>query len=109
MPTTEQFISESIKPDKDTLNTTHMSRGEPGMPARFTWRDSQYTVAEVLESWKESGRCTHGSHEMYLRKHWFKIRTVSGEVMKLYFERKARSTKQAKARWWLYTLVPVDT
>ncbi|HAI12506.1 MAG TPA: cytoplasmic protein [Phycisphaerales bacterium] len=103
MPTTEQFISESITPDKDTLNTTQMARGEPGLPQCFTWRDTQYTVAELLDSWKESGKCTHGS-EMYLRKHWFEIRTVSGEVMKIYFERKARSAKQAKQRWWLYTM-----
>jgi len=73
------------------------------LPQCFTWRDTQYTVAELLDSWKESGKCTHGS-EMYLRKHWFEIRTVSGEVMKIYFERKARSAKQAKQRWWLYTM-----
>ena len=102
MPSTEQFICQPITPDKDALNTAHMSRGEPGLPARFTWRDDEYTVAEILASWKESGKCTHGS-EMYLRKHWYEIRTVCGKVMKLYFERKARSTKQAKQRWWLYT------
>lgn len=105
MPTTEQFISEPITPDKETLNTAHMARGQPGLPQRFTWRDTQYTVAQLLDSWKESGKCTHGN-EMYLRKHWYEIRTVSGEVMKIYFERKARSSKQAKQRWWLYTMIP---
>jgi phosphoribosylglycinamide formyltransferase-1 len=104
MPTTEQFISEPIIPVKESIDATHMARGEPGLPHRFTWRDTEYTIAEILDSWKESGPCTHGSGEMYLRKHWYQIRTVCGVVMKLYFERKARSCKQAKQRWWLYTI-----
>jgi len=108
MSSTEEFISESITPDKESLDTTRMARGEPGLPHRFTWRGDQYTLAEMLDSWKESGKCTHGT-EMYLRKHWYQIRTTTGEVMKIYFERQARSSKQAKQRWWLYTMTTPET
>ena len=66
--------------------------------------DAEYTVAEVLEEWKETGPCHHGSGERYVRKHWFRLRMASGEEMKLYFERHARSAKQMKQRWWLYTV-----
>ena len=81
-----------------------MLRGEPGLPGRFVWREREYAVAGVLEKWKETGPCRNGSGERYLRKHWFRIRTATGEEMKIYFDRRPRSRRGAKARWWLYTV-----
>jgi len=101
---TEEFISEPIQPVAGTFDTTGMTRGEPGLPQRFVWRDQEYTVAAVLEVWKEDGPCRHGSGEMYLRKHWFKIATAQGPRMTLYFERQARSKRESKMRWWLFTI-----
>jgi len=101
---TEEFVSEPIQPVAGTFDTTGMTRGEPGLPQRFAWRDTEYTVAAVLEVWKEDGPCRHGSGERYLRKHWFKIATEQGPRMTLYFERQARSTRRGKMRWWLYTI-----
>jgi hypothetical protein len=40
----------------------------------------------------------------YLRKHWFKIATEQSPQMTLYFERQARSKRQSKMRWWLFTI-----
>jgi hypothetical protein len=101
----EDFISESIKPVAGTFNLAAMARGEPGLPGRFLWRRKEYAVADVLEVWKEDGPCRSGSPEMYLRKHWYKIRTADGLIMTLYFERQARSKGQQKIRWWLYTVI----
>jgi phosphoribosylglycinamide formyltransferase-1 len=100
----EEFVSETIKPIEGTFDTAAMTRGEPGLPAKFIWRDKEYQVAELLETWKETGPCRNGSDEIYLRKHWYKIRTTDNIIMTLYFERQARSKKQNKARWWLYTI-----
>ena len=100
----EEFVSEPIKPVPGTFDTTGMTRGEPGLPQRFVWRDQEYTVAAVLAVWKEDGPCRHGSGERYLRKHWFKITTGQGPHMTLYFERQARSKEQSHMRWWLYTI-----
>ena len=99
-----QFVSEPIKPVEGTMDTNGMARGEPGAPAKFVWRGDEYTVAEGLEQWKETGPCSHGSNEQYVRKHWFKVRTTDGSEMTLYFERQARSARQLKTRWWLYTI-----
>jgi hypothetical protein len=99
----EKFISETIKPLAGTFDTAAMTRGEPGLPRKFIWRDREYEVAEVMEAWKETGPCRSGSSELYLRKHWYKIRTTDNIIMTLYFERQARSKNQSKARWWLYT------
>lgn len=100
----EEFISEPIEPVAGTFDTAAMTRGEPGLPERFKWRDEEYAVAEVLEAWKETGPCRSGGPEQYLRKHWYKIRTDSGFEMTLYFERQTRSKIRNKTRWWLYTI-----
>jgi hypothetical protein len=100
----EQFISESIEPVKGTSLTTAMSRGEPGLPGRFVWRGKEYVVAELLQSRKESAPDKSGGSEMYLRKHWYKIKTANGLEMTIYFERQPRSKSQRKKRWWLYTI-----
>jgi len=105
----EKFISEPIKPLTGEFRTAAMTRGEPGLPAKFIWRDTEYVVAEVLEAWKETGPCRSGSSEKYLRKHWYKIRTAEDEMMTLYFERQARAKSQAKARWWLYIIETKET
>jgi phosphoribosylglycinamide formyltransferase-1 len=100
----DEFVSEPIKPATETLDPARMSRGEPGLPGRFIWRDKEYTIANVLETWKELGPCKSGGPEKYLRKHWFKVKTRDGLEMTLYFERQARAKRQSKTRWWLYTI-----
>lgn len=100
----EKFVSEPISPVAGTFNAAGMTRGEPGLASRFIWREQEYAVAEVLETWKETGPCKSGGNEQYLRKHWFKIRTDDDLEMTIYFERQARTKKQSKQRWWLYTV-----
>ena len=100
----EEFVSEPIVPVEGTFDAAGMTRGEPGLPGQFTWREREYAVTEVLEAWKETGPCRSGGNEQYLRKHWFKVRTDNGMDMTIYFERQARTKKQGKQRWWLYTI-----
>ena len=101
----EQFVSESINPVPGTADTSRMAVGEPGLSRSFSWRNRRYDIAEILEKWKESSPCRNGSAEVYLRKHWYSVRTTTGQIMKIYFERQARSQRQAKSRWWLYTII----
>ena len=98
----ETFIGEGIVPDKTSFSAAPMATGMPGLPRTFTWRDRSLSVAEVLEEWKESGDCRHGSGERYVRKHWFRIKTFEGLEMKIYFERQARLS--GGARWRLYSI-----
>jgi hypothetical protein len=100
----EEFVSEPIEPISGTFETAAMTRGEPGLPKRFKWRGEEYTVADVLEAWKELGPCRNGGPEKYLRKHWFRIRIEDDLEMTVYFERQARSKRQNKVKWWLYTV-----
>ena len=100
----EEFVSEPIQPVPGTTDSAAMVRGEPGFPRSFFWHDTEYVLDEVLGTWKQSGPCKSGSNEKYLRKHWFKIRTTDGSEMTIYFDRQPRSKRQAKNRWWLYTV-----
>jgi hypothetical protein len=100
----EKFVGEAITPVPGTGDAAAMSRGAPGLPKRFSWRGGEYEVEAVLKTWRETGPCTSGSDEQYVRKHWSTVRTTSGEEMTLYFERQARSGQERKRRWWLFTV-----
>jgi phosphoribosylglycinamide formyltransferase-1 len=104
----EEFISEQILPVAGTFDPAAMAKGAPALPGRFCWRNTEYTVAEVIKTWKESGPDKGPTSQMYLRKHWFELRTTDGTIMTIYFERQPRSKHQAKKRWWLYSILVRD-
>jgi hypothetical protein len=99
----ERFISEAIKPIAETADTSRMAIGEPGLPRQFVWRGRTITVKAVLRTWRETGKCHHGSPEMYVRKHWYEVATVSEGIMKIYFDRQCKGRKKAP-RWWLFSI-----
>jgi len=99
------FISEPLNPDAGTFDPARMAMGEPGLPAKFRWRDRELVVAELLEQWKEHGDCKHGSGERYLRKHGYRLRTADGLVIRIYFQRSfGRSSGRVISRWWLHSI-----
>lgn len=97
------FISEAIKPVTATTDTHAMAAGAPGLPRTFIWRGQALHVADEIRNWRESGPCKHGSSESYVRKHWFEVKTTTGQIAMIYFERQARSRNKTQ-RWWLYTI-----
>jgi len=100
----KEFIGEVISPVEGSFATAAMAAGEPGLPRKFRWRSTEYEVARVLETWKTTGPCRHGSGEQYVRKHWFRLETTGGEEMEIYFDRQARSSQKSH-RWWLAAIV----
>lgn len=105
----EEFIGQAIVPVAGTGDAVAMSRGEPGVPGVFSWRDTEYRVVQIVSQWKTSGPCKSGSKEMYLRRHWYKIITAPAMVMTIYCDRQGKNPKRPKQRWWLYTIEPVGT
>jgi hypothetical protein len=98
-----QFVSEPLTP-MGGFDTAAMAQGEPGLPAKFRWRKRTLEIAEVLEQWKEHGDCKHGSGERYLRKHCYRLRTMDGLVLKVYFQRSFGRSRATAARWWLQSV-----
>jgi len=99
----EKFISESIKPVIATCDVSRMAIGEPGLPRKFVWRDRTIVITNVLRTWCDTGKCRHGSTEMYVRKHWYEIVTTSNITMKIYFDRQPRHGKK-NDRWCLFSM-----
>lgn len=96
------FISEPIEPLE--FGNTAMAAGEPAVPLRFKWRNEEYAVFEVAGKSREYQPEGHrAGNEKYLRKHWYDIVTTTGQRMKIYCERQARS-RNAHQRWWLYSI-----
>jgi len=105
LPPGHQFVSEQIRPVGGSFDTGRMVTGEPGLPQRFRWRKQDYEVARVVETWKATGPCHHGSSERYVRRHWFRVETTDGSEMRIYFDRQPRPGA-SKKRWWLATVRP---
>jgi phosphoribosylglycinamide formyltransferase-1 len=100
-----RFVGELILPGALSADRDAMSRGEPGLPRRFTWRKGEYQVKATLKSWKgATPDRTHGSGELYVHKHWYTIAMDSGDVWTVYFDRQTRGTRNRKARWFLYAI-----
>lgn len=103
----EQFVSEPVTPTGG-FDASAMSRGEPGLPRGFVWREQPYLIDEVLTSWITSSP-EGGRGEMYVRRHWYELRTECGQLMKIYCDRQAKSAHRPKQRWWLYTIQAADS
>jgi phosphoribosylglycinamide formyltransferase-1 len=99
----ERFVSEAIKPVTATYDAARMATGEPGLPRAFLWRGRTVEVVTVLRTWRETGKCHHGSPELYVRKHWYEVATGPHETMKIYFERQPRGPRRGE-RWWLFSI-----
>ncbi len=106
----ESFVSEPIAPESGTFALASMARGEPGLPAAFVWRGRQYAVAGVIESWKTTGADRSGGSERYVRRHWYRVRATTGEVMTLYFTRQPGAGRSgARQRWTLFSVREVGS
>jgi hypothetical protein len=99
------FVSEPIEPAAGSFDAAAMSRGEPGVPNRFTWRGREFVVDHVIRAWKSS---TRDRGELYLRRHWYEIQMTSGERITLYCERQTKNRKKPKQRWWMYGFVEAE-
>lgn len=99
----DQLISEPLTPVVATSDTSRMATGEPGLPREFLWRGRTIRITSVLSTWRETGKCHHGSPELYVRKHWYEVTTDSSGTMKIYFDRQARKGRK-DARWWLFSI-----
>jgi hypothetical protein len=102
----ETFIGEPIAPKPGTFEAARMATGGPGLPLVFRWRGAEYTIAGVMETWRsqEPGVGMDKKH-LYVRKHFYRVKTTSGEVMTLYFDRKPPSGRgKSRQRWYLFSV-----
>ncbi len=99
------LVSEPITPHGDAFDLRAMATGEPGLPRAFKWRDDVFQVAEVVEQWKFSSREGSAARgELYLRRHYYRLRMSDGMLWTVYFLRQALRPGRHQPRWFLYTI-----
>ena len=94
----ERLIGEVIK-----MTPCPRELASRGVPHRFVWRGRTMIVIALLRTWLETGKYRQGSHEMYVRKHWYEVATGSNGTIKIYFERQPRGGRKG-TRWWLFSI-----
>ena len=105
MATMRDLVSEPISPLSGTFDATAMGRGEPGLPRGFMWRGDSREITEVLKVWKDSAReGGRASADLYLRRHYYRLKMSDGSVWTVYFARQAARSGNARIRWFLYTV-----
>ena len=100
-----EFVSEPIEPHAGTFDTTSMGRGTPGLPTGFDWRGTSFEIVEKLEAWKDSSReGARAQGELYLRRHYHRLRMSDASVWTVYFVRQTPRSGNPQSRWFLYSI-----
>jgi len=100
-----EFVSEPIAPRGRRFDVAAMGRGEPGLPAAFTWRGQSMEIAETLKAWKQSqAEGGRPGGERYLRRHCYQLKMADGTIWTVYFTRQPSTQPAARRRWFLYTI-----
>lgn len=88
---------------------------KPGCPDGFTWRGEYYPIAEMLSEWhdyRRKGRMAKNMEPKHAataarRGSWgvgqdyFRVRTASGQIFDLYYDRAPRGSDHRKGDWFL--------
>lgn len=108
-----RFISESVEV---AFNRTPTLQKKQGCPDRFTWRETTYTITEKLSEWHDYSRRgrtrsnMRPEHAEAAERHgswgvgrdYYRVRTESGHVFELYYDRAPGSADDRKGSWILY-------
>ena len=78
-----------------------MARGEPGVPMRFRWRDTEFVVTDVGPTKRETE-----PSEGYVRRHVTRVRTEDGSTFRIVGDRGGR---RGTPRWWVRTVDAPDS
>ncbi len=88
----------------------------PPCPNGFVWEGKSYRVVEMLSEWKDFSRrgrmarnmrpahaeaaAGHGS--LGVGRFYFRVRTDTGQVFDLYYDRQIKNVDDRKGHWFLY-------
>jgi hypothetical protein len=108
-----RFIGEPIEVQHDRPPALEK---RPGPPDGFTWQERSYRVVEVLSEWHDYRR--RGRMALNMRpehaavaarrgswgvgRDYYRVRTGSGEVFDLYYDRAPQGAGRRKGGWFLY-------
>ena len=108
-----RFIGEPVEVQFDQPSALEK---KPDCPSRFVWRGKTYPVVEKLSEWHDysrRGRMARNMRSTHLtaasrRGSWgvgrdyYRVRTASGQVFDLYYDRRPKGVDDRKGAWFLY-------
>jgi hypothetical protein len=91
-------------------------------PDRFVWRGETYQVVELLSEWHDYGRRGRMARNMRpthaaaaarqgswgVGRDYYRVRTESGRIFDLYYDRAPKKTDNRKGAWFLYREMSVS-
>ncbi|MDX1435527.1 MAG: DUF6504 family protein [Anaerolineales bacterium] len=114
-----RFIQEPV----DALYTRPpMLEKKPGCPDGFIWQEQTFTISELLKEWHDyqrkgrMGRNMQPQHaaRASTRGSWgvgqdyYRVKTTSGRIFELYYDRAPKSVDDRKGGWFLYKELAED-
>lgn len=108
-----QFINENVEV---FFEREPLLEKRPHCPSAFVWQEETYRVAELLSEWFDHarrGRMARNMREAHARRavvtgswgvgrYYFRVRTESGRVFDLYYDRAPSSAGDRKGHWFLF-------
>jgi hypothetical protein len=106
------YIDEAIEALFDTPPTLEK---KPGCPNGFVWQETTYKVIEMVSEWHDYGRRGKAAKNMRpshaelaavrgswgVGRDWFRVRTETGQIFDLYYDRSPKGLDQRKGSWRL--------
>ena len=119
MLTEPRFIGEEIEVDFDR---PPMLEKKPGCPGRFTWGEETFEVVAMLYEWhdyRRKGRMARNMQPAHaavaeqrgswgVGRDYYRVRTDSGRIFELYYDRAPKDVNRRKGAWFLYRELPPD-
>lgn len=107
-----RFISEPIEV---TYHHPPLLEKKPGCPDGFTWRGEAYAIVEMLSEWHDYQRRGRMARNMKpehalvashrgswgVGQDYYRVRTDSGQLFDLYFDRSPKDADHRKGEWFL--------
>lgn len=107
-----RFIAEPVEAH---FNRAPLLEKKPGCPDGFTWRGQSYRIVELLSEWhdyRRRGRMARNMRPEHAavaanRGSWgvgqdyYRVRTDSGQVFDLYYDRAPQDASHRKGGWFL--------
>ena len=108
-----RFIGEEIEVEFDSPPALEK---KPGPPDRFVWRGEIYRVEEVVSEWHDFTRRGRMARNMRpdhalaaarrgswgVGRDYFRIRTGTGRVFDIYYDRSPKTASERKGMWFLF-------
>lgn len=107
------FIDEQVQVEFDK---PPLYEKKPDCPDRFVWQDEVYRVAQLLAEWQDYQRRGRMARNMSpphaatasrrgswgVGRFYFRVRTDSGRVFDLYYDRAPKDVDDRKGSWYLF-------